>query len=84
MKLDEILDEINVTEEKLKRLKTEYEKIVNEDNEKRPHYNFDMIPDVEKFQYPKMCSECGLVLEGVMGYVCNRRMCPTGLGGVWC
>jgi hypothetical protein len=26
----------------------------------------------------------GLALGGVMGYVCNRDKCPTGLGGVRC
>lgn len=30
------------------------------------------------------CGECGLVLEGVMGYVCNHVPCPTGLGGPIC
>lgn len=30
------------------------------------------------------CGECGLVLERVMGYVCSRVPCPTGLGGPIC
>ena len=30
------------------------------------------------------CPQCGLKLEGVMGYVCSQPKCPTGLGGAWC
>lgn len=33
---------------------------------------------------PNQCSSCGLVLEGVMGYVCANARCPVGLGGVQC
>jgi len=27
------------------------------------------------------CPKCGLSISGVMGYVCTRSGCPTGLGG---
>jgi hypothetical protein len=27
------------------------------------------------------CGKCGIVLNGVMGYVCTQQGCPTGLGG---
>jgi hypothetical protein len=30
------------------------------------------------------CPQCGLKLEGCMGYVCSNAKCPTGLGGAWC
>jgi hypothetical protein len=30
------------------------------------------------------CSQCGLVLEEVMHYVCASTKCPTGLGGPVC
>jgi hypothetical protein len=26
------------------------------------------------------CGKCGIVLNGVMGYVCSAQGCPTGLG----
>lgn len=26
------------------------------------------------------CSTCGIRLDGVMGYVCTHRDCPTGMG----
>lgn len=35
-------------------------------------------------KYPEpvaQCSACGLELHKVMGYVCSRANCPTGLGG---
>jgi hypothetical protein len=30
------------------------------------------------------CGECGITLSPVMGYVCARSHCPSGLGGVSC
>ena len=30
------------------------------------------------------CSTCGIKFEGVMGYVCNRGDCPSGMGPVMC
>lgn len=27
------------------------------------------------------CGQCGLILQQVMGYVCNHPNCPTGLSG---
>lgn len=37
-------------------------------------------PPYDPFLYPKnTCSKCGLALDGVMGYVCSDRECPTFL-----
>ena len=30
------------------------------------------------------CVTCGITLDGVMGYACQRPDCPTGLGPVTC
>ncbi len=30
------------------------------------------------------CSECGLEMAQVMGYVCSHPKCPTGIGGTYC
>jgi hypothetical protein len=30
------------------------------------------------------CPTCGILLSPVMGYVCGKANCPTGLGGVYC
>lgn len=30
------------------------------------------------------CPQCGIKLEGVMGYYCPHDDCPCGLGGVRC
>ena len=30
------------------------------------------------------CSECGIELGSVMGYVCPSTKCPTGLGQIYC
>jgi hypothetical protein len=30
------------------------------------------------------CPTCGITLSLVMGYVCSKANCPTGLGGVYC
>ncbi|WP_143328290.1 hypothetical protein [Caballeronia pedi] len=30
------------------------------------------------------CPKCGITLAPVMGYVCGRGDCPTGLGGMIC
>jgi len=40
-------------------------------------------PGVPLHDAPR-CAACGLKLEGVMGYVCSRADCPTGLGGPRC
>ena len=32
----------------------------------------------------KVCTKCGLKLDGPMGYVCSNYPCPCGLGGAWC
>ncbi len=31
-----------------------------------------------------VCGKCGLELRQVMGYVCSKPGCPTGLGGATC
>lgn len=31
-----------------------------------------------------VCGECGIELHQIMGYVCNRPRCPTGMGGPVC
>lgn len=46
----------------------------------RPYREPLSPPFVEK---PR-CGACGLALEPVMGYVCSRVPCPTGLGGPTC
>lgn len=33
---------------------------------------------------PIACSACGLRIDGVLGYVCVRNPCPTGLAGPTC
>lgn len=40
-----------------------------------PVYPLVEPPDVEK----KYCYKCGIPLEGVMGYVCYEKNCPTFL-----
>lgn len=30
------------------------------------------------------CPQCGVQLDGCMGYVCGNPSCPTGLGGAQC
>lgn len=32
---------------------------------------------------PNSCSKCGLKLEGIMGYVCSNKDCPSGMGSPW-
>ncbi len=34
--------------------------------------------------FSNTCKECGLKLEGTMGYVCSNPKCPTGLGPIMC
>jgi len=45
------------------------------------------VPFPDPPQYPPQkpqCSKCGLQLHDVMGYVCPRTDCPTGLGPTLC
>lgn len=51
----------------------------------------DPLPETPKFPpFPNpmgvmgVCGECGIQLYDVMGYVCPRPFCPTGLGGIMC
>lgn len=30
------------------------------------------------------CSKCGMVWQGIMGYVCSEFDCPMGAGPTWC
>lgn len=53
-----------------------------------PSAPFSPMPSTP-YTFPKVqtkptCTKCGLVLDSVMGYVCNNYPCPTGLGGSWC
>lgn len=36
------------------------------------------------FTPPPVCGQCGIKLEGVMGYACSKMGCPTGLGPISC
>lgn len=48
-----------------------------------PGYPLDpYYPPNTQTWVPSKCPTCGLVLDTVMGYVCNNVNCPTGLGGV--
>jgi hypothetical protein len=41
----------------------------------------DVPTVIENINLSNKCIQCGLELEGAMGYVCNQINCPTGLGG---
>lgn len=44
-----------------------------------------LIPPAIPIKYEEnVCTECGLRLEGVMGYCCPNPRCPTGLGPTMC
>ena len=65
---------------KIKIVEIEYE-------DSYPYPDWPLIPQPYTPWQPQaksQCSECGLVLEGIMGYVCGHPKCPTGLGGPMC
>jgi hypothetical protein len=41
----------------------------------------DVPTVIENTNISNKCIQCGLELEGAVGYVCNQINCPTGLGG---
>lgn len=67
-------EEIRKAELALERLIKEYNNMW-ESTFPKPDYGVTKTPT---------CPYCGLVMGGVMGYVCNREKCPTGLGGAFC
>lgn len=50
------------------------------------HWPWPMLPlpDEPAKTGIEFCPRCGIEMKGVMGYVCNRIDCPTGLGPVMC
>lgn len=44
----------------------------------------NIAPIIDPNRVMSVCGECGLELRMVMGYVCSKSNCPTGLGGVTC
>lgn len=43
-----------------------------------------VVPPVYPGQPISTCSLCGIRLDTVMGYVCSRINCPTGMGPTVC
>lgn len=35
-------------------------------------------------QYNPTCTQCGLQIDKMLGYVCPNPRCPTGLGPITC
>lgn len=96
----EKLEEIRKAELALERLKKEYDDMWESTFPKPDYgftktpthisikdlhkiFSDNLIPEYD-FNTTSTCPSCGLVMGGVMGYVCNRAKCPTGLGGAFC
>jgi len=92
----ELLERVLALETKVKKLELDLELISGQHNIPRPSFPNPYIPEPDKIpQWPNnpiewpyragsQCPECGIKLEGVVGYVCNRPNCPTGLGPIMC
>jgi len=57
----------------------------NEDMLKTANYQWsdwvDVPTVIETMTPTNKCQQCGIEMNGNMGYVCNQLNCPTGLGG---
>lgn len=78
--IQDILDDLKSVEKRLQDYLNQERENINVPTPLNPFYPGtarEIVPD------PR-CSECGLQLSPVMGYVCSRVNCPTGLGGPSC
>ena len=82
----ELIDRIEILEDEVRALREIIDRTIAVPYEpstappSTPGYLWPQLPQPTKPQ----CSACGLVLHEVMGYVCSRVPCPSGLGGPLC
>ena len=68
--------------EELNTLKGELKNVEDNDIPTNPYAPFFPIEPMEPSPtLADECPKCGIKLTGIMGYVCTRVDCPTGLSG---
>lgn len=83
-KIDKILKDLDSLREEILEYQRELKETQNDWNE-NPIFPSPYNPGTPIIVNPDpRCSQCGLQLSPVMGYVCPQVNCPSGLGGPSC